>query len=162
MENLQAFHEAALAAGFQDNGKPGPRPQYFEGYYGAFVLDKQGNNIEAVHLPFPRTGRSIYSRSLYKRPVAKQNSSYAQALIWSCSSGALNHVAIGVDDYQKARPDYLKALQPLGVKLFREIPGKDVCGLSSDSGAHGFWLAQGNDLNKPTPRHGLSRGGKSF
>lgn len=42
------FYEAALKAGGRDNGKPGPRPHYHENYYGAFVLDPDGNNIEAV------------------------------------------------------------------------------------------------------------------
>ncbi len=41
------FHAAAIAAGGTDNGAPGPRA-YHPGYYGAFVLDPDGNNIEAV------------------------------------------------------------------------------------------------------------------
>ena len=45
---VQAFHAAALAAGGRDNGAPGPRPEYHPGYYDAFVLDPDGNNIEAV------------------------------------------------------------------------------------------------------------------
>lgn len=45
---VQAFYAAALAAGGRDNGPPGPRPQYHEHYYGAFVLDPDGHNIEAV------------------------------------------------------------------------------------------------------------------
>lgn len=45
---VDAFHAAALAAGATDNGAPGPRPHYHERYYGAFVLDPDGNNIEAV------------------------------------------------------------------------------------------------------------------
>jgi len=45
---VDAFHAAALAAGGTDNGAPGPRPIYHPGYYGAFVLDPDGNNIEAV------------------------------------------------------------------------------------------------------------------
>ncbi len=49
---VDAFYSAALAAGGRDNGAPGPRPHYHEHYYGAFVLDPDGNNIEAVcHLP---------------------------------------------------------------------------------------------------------------
>ena len=47
-EVVQAFHRAALAAGGRDNGAPGPRPHYHPGYYGAFVLDPDGHNIEAV------------------------------------------------------------------------------------------------------------------
>ena len=45
---VDAFHAAALAAGGTDNGAPGLRPQYHPNYYGAFVLDPDGNNIEAV------------------------------------------------------------------------------------------------------------------
>jgi catechol 2,3-dioxygenase-like lactoylglutathione lyase family enzyme len=49
---VDAFHAAALAAGGQDNGAPGPRPHYHRHYYGAFVLDPDGHNIEAVcHTP---------------------------------------------------------------------------------------------------------------
>ena len=44
---VRAFHEAALAHGGKDNGGPGERP-YHPGYYAAFVLDPDGNNIEAV------------------------------------------------------------------------------------------------------------------
>lgn len=45
---VDAFHRAALLAGGQDNGGPGLRPHYHPGYYGAFVLDPDGHNIEAV------------------------------------------------------------------------------------------------------------------
>ena len=42
------FHELAVAAGYADNGAPGERPHYHPGYYGAFVLDADGHNVEAV------------------------------------------------------------------------------------------------------------------
>ncbi len=45
---VDAFHAAALAAGGRDNGGPGLRPQYHPNYYGAYVLDPDGHNIEAV------------------------------------------------------------------------------------------------------------------
>jgi catechol 2,3-dioxygenase-like lactoylglutathione lyase family enzyme len=49
---VRAFHAAALATGGRDNGPPGIRAQYHPNYYGAFVFDPDGNNIEAVcHLP---------------------------------------------------------------------------------------------------------------
>jgi len=47
-QTVDAFHAAALAAGGRDNGAPGLRPHYHEHYYGAFVLDPDGNNVEAV------------------------------------------------------------------------------------------------------------------
>ena len=46
---VDAFHAAALAAGATDNGGPGIRPEYSAGYYGAFVLDPDGYNVEAVY-----------------------------------------------------------------------------------------------------------------
>ena len=52
--HVDAFQRAALAAGGRDNGPPGPRPHYHPNYYGAFVLDPDGHNIEAVcHEPPP-------------------------------------------------------------------------------------------------------------
>lgn len=49
---VDAFYRAALAAGAKDNGPPGLRPHYHPNYYGAFVLDPDGHNIEAVcHKP---------------------------------------------------------------------------------------------------------------
>jgi catechol 2,3-dioxygenase-like lactoylglutathione lyase family enzyme len=51
-DTVDAFHAAALAAGGRDNGPPGLRPHYHPHYYGAFVLDPDGHNIEAVcHTP---------------------------------------------------------------------------------------------------------------
>jgi catechol 2,3-dioxygenase-like lactoylglutathione lyase family enzyme len=49
---VDEFYKAAMAAGGRDNGPPGPRPHYHPNYYGAFVLDPDGHNIEAVcHAP---------------------------------------------------------------------------------------------------------------
>jgi len=49
---VDAFYKAAIAAGGKDNGAPGLRPHYHQHYYGAFVFDPDGNNIEAVtHKP---------------------------------------------------------------------------------------------------------------
>ena len=51
---VRAFHAAALAAGGRDNGAPGIREHYHANYYGAFVFDPEGHNIEAVcHTPEP-------------------------------------------------------------------------------------------------------------
>ena len=47
-ESVDAFYDAALAGGGRDNGPPGLRPQYHPNYYGAFVLDPDGHNVEAV------------------------------------------------------------------------------------------------------------------
>ncbi|TWH09423.1 MULTISPECIES: VOC family protein [Pseudoxanthomonas] len=59
---VDAFHAAALAAGGRDNGAPGLRP-YHPGYYAAFVLDPDGNNIEAVHHgPAERSAASVRVR----------------------------------------------------------------------------------------------------
>ena len=51
-KQVDEFYRAALAAGGRDNGPPGLRPHYHKDYYGAFVLDPDGHNIEAVcHTP---------------------------------------------------------------------------------------------------------------
>jgi len=51
-QSVVKFHEAGLAAGGRDNGAPGPRPVYHEHYYGGFLIDPDGNNVEAVcHTP---------------------------------------------------------------------------------------------------------------
>jgi catechol 2,3-dioxygenase-like lactoylglutathione lyase family enzyme len=47
-EAVDAFHAQALAAGGQDNGGPGPRPDYGKHYYAAFVIDPDGHHVEAV------------------------------------------------------------------------------------------------------------------
>ena len=49
---VEGFHREGLAGGGRDNGAPGPRLQYLLGYHGAFLLDPDGNNVEAVwHAP---------------------------------------------------------------------------------------------------------------
>lgn len=59
-EAVTAFYHAALAAGGTDNGGPGERP-YHPGYYAAFVLDPDGNNIEAVyHGPAKRSAPAVH------------------------------------------------------------------------------------------------------
>jgi catechol 2,3-dioxygenase-like lactoylglutathione lyase family enzyme len=51
-DEVDAFYEAAMAAGGRDNGPPGLRPHYHPDYYGAFVVDPEGHNLEAVcHKP---------------------------------------------------------------------------------------------------------------
>jgi catechol 2,3-dioxygenase-like lactoylglutathione lyase family enzyme len=58
-ETVQRFHEAGLAAGGRDNGRPGPR-DYHPGYYAAYLFDPDGNNLEAVfHGPASRSAPSV-------------------------------------------------------------------------------------------------------
>ncbi len=53
-DHVHAFYEAGLSSGGQTNGEPGLRPIYHDDYYGAFLLDPDGNNVEAVcHSPLP-------------------------------------------------------------------------------------------------------------
>jgi catechol 2,3-dioxygenase-like lactoylglutathione lyase family enzyme len=51
---VEAFHHAATKAGYRDNGAPGERPEYHAGYYAAFVLDPDGNNVEVVNHNRPK------------------------------------------------------------------------------------------------------------
>ena len=48
-ETCERFHAAAIEAGYESNGGPGERPRYHPGYYAAYVLDPDGNNIEVVN-----------------------------------------------------------------------------------------------------------------
>ena len=68
---VQAFHEAALAHGGQDNGAPGER-SYHPGYYAAFVLDPDGNNIEAVCHAAPGAKRAATRPPAAKKTPAKR------------------------------------------------------------------------------------------
>ena len=54
--DVDAFYRAGIEAGYRDNGAPGERPVYHRGYYGAFLLDPDGNNVEAVF--HDRSGQS--------------------------------------------------------------------------------------------------------
>jgi catechol 2,3-dioxygenase-like lactoylglutathione lyase family enzyme len=56
---VDEFWRAGTAAGYRDDGAPGPRPQYREDYYGAFLLDPDGNSAEAVHHDALRSGGAI-------------------------------------------------------------------------------------------------------
>jgi catechol 2,3-dioxygenase-like lactoylglutathione lyase family enzyme len=47
--DVVGFHDAAVAAGYESNGEPGERPRYHPGYYAAYVIDPDGNNIEVVN-----------------------------------------------------------------------------------------------------------------
>jgi hypothetical protein len=85
-KNVDAFHAAALRAGAKDEGAPGPRPEYTENYYGAFVRDPYGNKIEAVFLPMPhasepkrkpapkRKTKPVKKAPARGRPAAKKSS----------------------------------------------------------------------------------------
>jgi catechol 2,3-dioxygenase-like lactoylglutathione lyase family enzyme len=47
--DVRSFHQVAIEAGYRDNGAPGERPRYHPGYYAAYVLDPDGNNVEVVN-----------------------------------------------------------------------------------------------------------------
>lgn len=71
---VDAFHAKALELGAQDNGAPGLRPQYHANYYGAFIIDPNGHNIEAViHTP------DKPQRKAKKAPVKKASAKKASA-----------------------------------------------------------------------------------
>ncbi len=58
-EHVDEFWRAGTAAGFRDDGAPGPRPEYSASYYGAFLLDPDGNSAEAVHHGAMRRGGHV-------------------------------------------------------------------------------------------------------
>jgi catechol 2,3-dioxygenase-like lactoylglutathione lyase family enzyme len=104
-EAVDAFWQAGLDAGLRDNGAPGPRERYGPDYYGAFLLDDQDNNFEAVH----RTG--------HRR------------------GGNIDHVGIRVADLAAAAAFYKTAAAAAGFELASESPeqvsftGRDTGGV---------------------------------
>ncbi len=58
-ETVQRFHQVAISGGYRDNGSPGERPEYHTGYYGAFVLDPDGHNVEAVFHDRPQLSAAL-------------------------------------------------------------------------------------------------------
>ena len=74
VEQIAAFHRAALAAGGSDEGVPGPRPDYGPDYYGAFVRDPDGNKLEAV-----LTLRPASAKPARKAPAAKRKATKPKA-----------------------------------------------------------------------------------
>jgi len=76
---VDAFYRAALEAGGSDNGAPGPRPDYGPDYYGAFVIDLDGNKIEATLHPEPKPARKAAPKKAAKRPAKKAAKAKAKA-----------------------------------------------------------------------------------
>jgi catechol 2,3-dioxygenase-like lactoylglutathione lyase family enzyme len=73
-ELVQAFFDAAIAAGGTDHGPPGPRPKYGPNYYAAFVKDREKNNIEIVCYAEPRRGAPL-KRPAITRPRPRRRAS---------------------------------------------------------------------------------------
>ena len=75
-EHVDQFHAAAVNLGAQDAGAPGPRPDYGPDYYGAFIIDGDGNKLEATLLPLPpKAAAPKKAKKAVKkaaRPVAKK------------------------------------------------------------------------------------------
>ena len=76
-ELVDAFHRAGVEAGFLSDGEPGPRPQYTPEYYGAFLLDPDGNSIEAVSLEGERQPGQIDPLWLRTKDIAAATAFYA-------------------------------------------------------------------------------------
>ncbi len=70
---VNAFYEAAIAAGGKDNGAPGPRPDYGPSYYAAFVFDPDGHNLEVVcHAPERAGGARAKKRPAAGKKTARK------------------------------------------------------------------------------------------
>ena len=76
-ELVDAFHRAGVEAGYRSDGEPGPRPQYTPEYYGAFLLDPDGNSIEAVYVEGARKPGQIDHLWLRTRDVGAAAAFYA-------------------------------------------------------------------------------------
>jgi len=92
-DQVDEFWQAGTEAGYQDDGRPGPRPEYRSDYYGAFLLDPDGNSAEAVH------GTHM-----------------------SASGGGIDHLWIRVADLAAARRFYETIAPPARLRLIHEEP----------------------------------------
>ena len=93
-EAVHAFWDAGVAAGYTDDGEPGPRPQYTDDYYGGFLLDPDGNSAEAVH----------------HRGVRR--------------AGIVDHVWMRVADLAASKDFYESIAPAAGYRLNKELPGR--------------------------------------
>jgi catechol 2,3-dioxygenase-like lactoylglutathione lyase family enzyme len=91
-EHVDAFWRAGVEAGYRDDGDPGPRPKYRDDYYGAFLLDCDGNSAEAVHHGALRRG------------------------------GAIDHLWIRVADVAAARAFYAALAPDADMRLVADLP----------------------------------------
>jgi catechol 2,3-dioxygenase-like lactoylglutathione lyase family enzyme len=104
-EVVDEFWRAGTDAGYRDDGAPGPRPQYREDYYGAFLLDPDGNSAEAVH------------HGLDREP------------------GRIDHLWIRVADLEASRRFYETIAPHAGLRLVRVLPERvHFAGASSSFG----------------------------
>jgi catechol 2,3-dioxygenase-like lactoylglutathione lyase family enzyme len=97
-DEVHDFWQAGVDAGLRDNGRPGPRPNYSDDYYGAFLLDAEDNNLEAVHRNELRQG------------------------------GNVDHVTIRVADVAAAQAFYGIVGEAAGFRLLRERTGAATFG----------------------------------
>jgi catechol 2,3-dioxygenase-like lactoylglutathione lyase family enzyme len=91
---VDEFWRAGTRAGYQDDGAPGPRPQYTEDYYGSFLLDPDGNSAEAVHHSAMR------------------------------GEGAIDHLWIRVADVDASKRFYADVAPHAGFRLAHEAPAR--------------------------------------
>ena len=91
---MDEFWRAGTGAGYRDDGAPGPRPQYTSDYYGAFLLDPDGNSVEAVHHPSVR------------------------------APGHIDHVWIRVADVEASQRFYEAIAQHAGIRLAGDSSGR--------------------------------------
>jgi catechol 2,3-dioxygenase-like lactoylglutathione lyase family enzyme len=91
---VDEFWRAGTEAGYQDDGAPGPRPQYTEDYYGSFLLDPDGNSVEAVHHRAMR------------------------------GEGAIDHLWIRVADVDRSKRFYSEIAEHAGFRLVHEVPAR--------------------------------------
>jgi catechol 2,3-dioxygenase-like lactoylglutathione lyase family enzyme len=102
--HVDAFWSAGTAAGYRDDGPPGPRPQYSDDYYGAFLLDPDGNSAEAVHHGSQRR-----------------------------NGGAVDHLWIRVADLEASTRFYESVAPAAGFHVGRELAGRTLFACVSGS-----------------------------
>jgi catechol 2,3-dioxygenase-like lactoylglutathione lyase family enzyme len=121
---VERFHRAGVEAGYRDAGAPGERPQYGEGYVGAFLLDPDGNSVEAVVHP-----------NRHERP------------------GAIDHVWLRVADLAASRAFHAAIAPHAGFRAVEELPGRVRYGFGAGAGSFTLVRAGGEAGPVTTPVH---------
>jgi catechol 2,3-dioxygenase-like lactoylglutathione lyase family enzyme len=109
---VDAFWQAGIDAGHPDDGAPGPRPVHGPGYYGGFLLDPDGNSVEAVHAA--HAAHAVHGA--HEGPAAREG---------PAPDGCVDHVWLRVRDPQASRRFYATVVAPhAGLRLAHDEPDR--------------------------------------
>ncbi len=148
-DEVQAFYDAALAAGGKDNGAPGLRPHYHANYYGSYIIDPDGHNVEAVDafagIVFRHIARSddqAMSYSLFSLTSGVVSSPFTQLrkLIAGIAPGHAKPIELTIGEPREEMPDFIAAKLDEATALYGKYP--PIRGADEARKAISEWLSK--------------------